>query len=191
MSQLGSHSCVLSFDSKTFSSRLGLSVNLRLSEPLSLRLISSASLILSPPDPSSLFSLAVKQMKPCVSIFPTMLEFPPDRGSPAREQLGDFGPAVAQLLVRLVDNAVLLLGPRRLLHLRVEVVVPALAALLADAALQVLGDHRPALGAVLLDQLDDLTSGKGGGEQAAKEWGRGVARKRKIDRLEGEVKGEQ
>lgn len=58
--------------------------------------------------------------------------------------------------MRLVDDAVLLLGPGRLLHLRVEVVVPALAALLADAALQVLGDHRPALGAVLLDQLDHL-----------------------------------
>lgn len=58
--------------------------------------------------------------------------------------------------MRLVDDAVLLLGPRCLLHLRVEVVVPALAALLADAALEVLGDHRPALGTVLLDQLDHL-----------------------------------
>lgn len=76
--------------------------------------------------------------------------------SPAREQLCDFSPAVSQFLVRLVDDPVLFLGPRRLLHLRVEVVVPALAALLADTTLQVLGDHRPALRSVLLDQLDHL-----------------------------------
>lgn len=75
---------------------------------------------------------------------------------PAGEQLSDFGPAVSQLLVGLVDDPVLFLGPRGLLHLRVEVVVPALAALLADAPLQVLGDDRPALGSVLLHQLDHL-----------------------------------
>lgn len=56
----------------------------------------------------------------------------------------------------LVDDPVLLLGPGGLLHLWVQVVVPAFAALLADATLQVLGDHRPALGAVLLNQLDHL-----------------------------------
>lgn len=56
----------------------------------------------------------------------------------------------------LVDDPVLLLGPGGLLHLWVQVVVPALAALLADTTLQVLGDHRPALGAVLLNQLDHL-----------------------------------
>lgn len=58
--------------------------------------------------------------------------------------------------MRLVDDPVLFLGPRRLLHLRVQVVVPAFAALLANPTLQVLGDHRPALGSVLLDQLDHL-----------------------------------
>lgn len=76
--------------------------------------------------------------------------------SPAREQLSDFGPAVAQLLVCLVDDSVLLLGPRSLLHLWVQVVVPALAALLADTPLQVLGYHRPALGSILLNQLYHL-----------------------------------
>ena len=56
----------------------------------------------------------------------------------------------------LTDDAVLLLCPAGLLHLRVEVVVPALTALLAQPAFQVLGDQRPLLRAVLLDQLDDL-----------------------------------
>ena len=56
----------------------------------------------------------------------------------------------------LADDAVLLLRPAGLLHLGVEVVVPALTALLAQPALQVLGNQRPLLRAVLLDQLDDL-----------------------------------
>lgn len=56
----------------------------------------------------------------------------------------------------LVDDPVLLLSPRCLLHLWVQVVVPALTALLADTPLQVLGDDRPALGSILLDQLDHL-----------------------------------
>ena len=34
--------------------------------------------------------------------------------------------------------------------------MPALAALLADAPLQVLGDNGPALGSILLDQFNDL-----------------------------------
>lgn len=38
--------------------------------------------------------------------------------------------------------------------------MPPLAALLADTTLQVLGDHRPALGSVLLDQLDHLARRK-------------------------------
>lgn len=87
--------------------------------------------------------------------------FSPNPASPAREKLGDFSPAVSQLLVRLVDDPVFLLSPGRLLHLWVEVVVPALAALLADTPLQVLGDHRPALGSILLDQLDHLVGGRG------------------------------
>lgn len=91
------------------------------------------------------------------SLFPSTPPKPSSfSASPARKQLGDFCPAVSQLLVGLVDDSVLLLGPRGLLDLWIQVVVPALAALLADASLQVLGDHRPALGSVLLDQLDHL-----------------------------------
>lgn len=61
----------------------------------------------------------------------------------------------------LVDDEVLLLGPGGLLDLGVEVVVPTFAALLADAALQVLGDHRPALRAILVHELDDLRAAAG------------------------------
>ncbi len=43
---------------------------------------------------------------------------------PSRKQLGDLGPLVTELLVCLVDDALLLLGPWALLQVRVEVVVP-------------------------------------------------------------------
>ena len=75
---------------------------------------------------------------------------------PSRQQLGDLSPAVAQAFVGLVDDAVLLLGPGGLLYFRVQVVVPALTTLLSDASLQVLSDHRPALGAIFVHQVDHL-----------------------------------
>lgn len=59
---------------------------------------------------------------------------------PPREELGDLCPAVAQPFVGLVDDSVLLLSPRRLLDLRVEVIVPSLTALLPNPSLEVLGD---------------------------------------------------
>lgn len=83
----------------------------------------------------------------------------PAGSSPPRQHLGDLGPAVAEHLVGLTDDAVLLLRPAGLLYLGVEVVMPALTALLPQPALQVLGDQRPLLRAVLLDQLDDLGKG--------------------------------
>lgn len=55
--------------------------------------------------------------------------------SPPWEQLCNFSPAVSQFLMCLVDDPVLLLGPGCLLHLWVQVVVPAFAALLADTTL--------------------------------------------------------
>ena len=63
---------------------------------------------------------------------------------------------MSPLLVRAVNDPVFFLSPGRLLDLRVEVVVPALAALLPDPPLQVLGDQGPPLGAVLSHQLDDV-----------------------------------
>ena len=55
-----------------------------------------------------------------------------------------------------VDNPILLFCPRRLLDLRIEVVVPTLAALLPDSALQVFGDQGPTFRAVLSHQLNDM-----------------------------------
>lgn len=75
---------------------------------------------------------------------------------PSGKQFGDFCPAVAQALVCVVDDAVLLLRPGGLLHIRVEVVVPALSALFANAPLQVLGNDRPAFGSIFVDQLNHL-----------------------------------
>lgn len=55
-----------------------------------------------------------------------------------------------------VYNTILFLSPGGLLHLRVEVIVPALSTLLAYTALQVLGDDGPALGAVFVHKLYHL-----------------------------------
>lgn len=97
----------------------------------------------------------------------------------------------------LVDDPVLFFGPWRLLHLRVQVVVPALAALLADTTLQVLGDHRPALCSVLLDQLDHLARWafvweRGEGRRNGREVnGEKRGRKEKQQEGEGTVKGQR
>jgi hypothetical protein len=62
------------------------------------------------------------------------------------------GYLVAPLLVRAVDDLVLLLRPGRLLDLRIEVVVPPLAALLPDPALKMLGDLEPILQFISFDR---------------------------------------
>ena len=49
---------------------------------------------------------------------------------PPRQQLGNLRPTIPQDLVGLKNDAILLLCPRGLLHLRVQVVMPALPALL-------------------------------------------------------------
>ena len=50
------------------------------------------------------------------------------------------------------DDLILLISPLVLADVRVQVVVPTLSALLADAARQLLGDEAPVFGAVFLDQ---------------------------------------
>lgn len=75
---------------------------------------------------------------------------------PSREQLGDLGPAVSQHAVGFVDDEILLCGPGGLLHVRVEVVVPALAALLPQSPLQVFGHRGPLFITVFIYQLDHL-----------------------------------
>ena len=56
---------------------------------------------------------------------------------PSGDELGNLGPLVAPLLVRVVDYPVLFLGPSGFLDLRVKVVVPALPTLLPDTALDI------------------------------------------------------
>ena len=50
------------------------------------------------------------------------------------------------------DDLILLLSPLVLADVRVQVVVPTLSALLADAARQLLSNEAPVFGAVFLDQ---------------------------------------
>jgi len=72
------------------------------------------------------------------------------------ERLGNLGPPVAELVVGEDQLAVLVAAPLLALDLGVEVVVPALAALLADAARELLRNLGPLLSAQLADELDDL-----------------------------------
>lgn len=76
--------------------------------------------------------------------------------SPPWQHLGNLSPAVAQHFMGLADYAIFLLCPAGFFHLGVEVIMPALAALLPQPALQVLGNQRPLFCAILLDQLNDL-----------------------------------
>ena len=76
--------------------------------------------------------------------------------SAARQELGNFAPLVAVLFVRLDDLAVLLGRPLVLLDVGVQVVVPALAALLTNASRKSLSDVGPVLGAVLVHVLGQL-----------------------------------
>lgn len=73
---------------------------------------------------------------------------------PARKILGDLGPAIAELLVRVDDGLVLLRRPFVLLDVWIQVIVPALAALLTNAPGKGLCDVAPVFSAELTDVLD-------------------------------------
>lgn len=73
---------------------------------------------------------------------------------PSGQELGDFGPLVAQHFVRLVDDFVLLFGPSALFDFGVQMVVPTFPALFSDSAFQVAGDQRPLLRSVFVHELD-------------------------------------
>lgn len=75
---------------------------------------------------------------------------------PSREKFGDLCPTVAKPFVGLIYDSILFLSPRRLLHLWVEVIVPPFTALLPNSSLEVLCNHRPALGAILVNQVNNL-----------------------------------
>ena len=64
----------------------------------------------------------------------------------AGDQFGNLGPLIAPLLVSVVDDSVLLVGPGGFLDLRVEMVVPSLPTLLSDTAGKALSDLGPILG---------------------------------------------
>ena len=69
------------------------------------------------------------------------------------EMLGNFRPSVAVLLMKSEDFLIFFLSPLVLLYVGVEVIVPALSALLPYTAWQELSDLRPILGPVLLHAL--------------------------------------
>lgn len=68
--------------------------------------------------------------------------------SAAFEDLGDLGPLVVDDSVHEEQDPLFFLAPVDLLDSWVQVVVPPLAALLAHAAIQVLGNESPLLGPV-------------------------------------------
>lgn len=72
-------------------------------------------------------------------------------GAPG-QHLGHLGPLAAVRSVRQEQDPLLVQHPLHLQDVRVQVVVPALAALLAQAPLHEFSDEGPALRAVLLDE---------------------------------------
>ena len=66
----------------------------------------------------------------------------------AWQVFGDDAPLCALLLNALQNQLVLLLSPLLFDHVWVQSVVPALSALLADAARQILSNLAPALGSI-------------------------------------------
>lgn len=74
----------------------------------------------------------------------------------ARQELCNLAPFVSVLLVRLNNCSVLLGSPLVLFDVRVQVVVPSLAALLTDTTGQRLRDVRPVLGAKPVHILGQL-----------------------------------
>ena len=71
------------------------------------------------------------------------------------EHLSDLGPLVVDDAVHQEQDPLFLLVPVDLLDARVEVVVPALAALLAHSAVQMLRDEGPLLRPVGHHELED------------------------------------
>mmetsp|Transcript_55587 Transcript_55587/g.153398 ORF Transcript_55587/g.153398 Transcript_55587/m.153398 type:complete len:304 (+) Transcript_55587:942-1853(+) len=71
----------------------------------------------------------------------------------AGQEFGDLGPTVTEHCVGLEKYLLLLLGPRVLTDGRVQLVVPALAALLAGPSIELIPDKAPVFGTVLLHQL--------------------------------------
>lgn len=65
-----------------------------------------------------------------------------------------FGPPVSEFLVQLENFLVFLFSPAVLFYVWVEMIVPALAALLSDATLNIVSDLAPILSAVDANLID-------------------------------------
>ena len=72
---------------------------------------------------------------------------------PSRESLCDFAPAVAVLLMHGKDQSVFLLRPLLLPDVGIQMIVPPLSALLANAPRESCSDGTPVLSIVLFDHL--------------------------------------
>ena len=116
---------------------------------LSLRRRSLRLLALALGD-DSLGSLLQPHLAPRARVVPVLDGVVRAAGQP----LHDLAPLGAHLLDALGDQAVLLLGPLALLHLRAQVVEPTLAALLANPARQVRRDEGPPLRPQLAHRLE-------------------------------------
>jgi hypothetical protein len=71
------------------------------------------------------------------------------------KHLGYLSPLIAVVAVHQIEDPFFLSAPADLLDLRVQVVVPALTALLSDPSWEVLSDQSPLLGTVLVDKVKD------------------------------------
>ncbi len=71
----------------------------------------------------------------------------------AFENFGDLSPLVAVVSMHQVENPLLLAAPANLLDLRVQVIVPPLAALLPNTTREVLSNQRPFLGPIFIDEV--------------------------------------
>jgi hypothetical protein len=74
---------------------------------------------------------------------------------PSRQVPRDFSPLIANSRMSIGDDAVFFGAPTLFSDAWVQVVVPALAALLPNTTLEVRGDQRPPIGAVLHNEFDN------------------------------------
>ena len=71
------------------------------------------------------------------------------------EVFGNIGPAIIELIVEENKCPLFLIAPTNFLVQGIQVIVPALSALLANATCELPCNEGPVVGALLLDILDD------------------------------------
>lgn len=75
---------------------------------------------------------------------------------PTRQQFGNLGPMITEFFVRLNDDPLLIVGPLSFDNLWIEMVMPALATLLADPTIEFGRNYCPPLGPILINQPNNL-----------------------------------